>query len=80
MYVVSLLTHLKMPFSDSPLTFFLTLFIPLLWVFFKDKTKDKVKILYNKDVVEIIIFSFRVLHKYEIIPSLESIIHYTKRK
>lgn len=48
--------------------------------FFKDKTKDKVKILYNKDVVEIIIFSFRVLHKYEIIPSLESIIHYTKRK
>jgi len=35
--------------------------------------------LYNKDVVEIIIFIFTVLHKYEVIP-LESVIHCTKRK
>lgn len=40
MYVVSLLTHLKMPFSDSPLSFFLTLFIPLLWVFSRQNKRQ----------------------------------------
>lgn len=50
---------------------------PFLWVF-PDETEGKVKILYGKD--EIIIFSFMMLHEYELLPNLGSIMHCTERQ